>query len=249
VPHLLLVGEQLVLRVFEVEQLVAQVGHALLQIAELRGQLARDRVVLVDEVGLQHAERALEQIAAIGGEHELAGLAVARGRDLQRLERHGLALGQPQPADVELLAIEQHAHRAEQLLAALRRRVAHRLDDRGRQRAAVAAILDVLALPRLGLGGIEAVDQLVLELHALVFDLLPPLAPPVAADQDAQLGVPAVRERLVGVQVVQAVVTALVAVGFALEHVVLAEVLELQRKLLVDLLRLRFGQRVIGHRQ
>src|SRR5579875_388124 len=40
------------------------------------------------------------------------------------------------------------------------------------------------------------------------WDLLPPLAPPAAADEDAQLGVPAVRKVVVGLEVVAAVVAA-----------------------------------------
>src|SRR3954453_11457121 len=47
---------------------------------------------------------------------------------------------------------------------------------------------------------------------SFLFDLLPPLAPPVGADEDPQLRVPAVRDLVVRVQVVEAVVALLVAV-------------------------------------
>src|SRR5688572_25852214 len=76
--------------------------------------------------------------------------------------------------------------------------------------------------------------------------LFPPLAPPRTSDEDAQLGVPAVRDLGVGLEIEQAVVAALVAVRLTLEDVVLDHVAQLQRLLLVDLLGLRLGQ-VVGH--
>src|SRR3954462_11254228 len=80
-----------------------------------------------------------------------------------------------------------------------------------------------------------------------VFGLLPPLAPPVAADQDPQLGMPAVREVVVSIQIVHAVVAPLITVRLTLQHRVLGEVLELQRELLVDLFGLRLGQCIVCH--
>ena len=50
----------------------------------------------------------------------------------------------------------------------------------------------------------------------LLGDVLPPLAPPLGADEDAQLRVPAVRDVGVGVEVVQAVVALLLARRVAL---------------------------------
>src|SRR5258706_11775413 len=78
-------------------------------------------------------------------------------------------------------------------------------------------------------------------------DLLPPLAPPLVSDEDPQLGVPAVRDGLVGVQIEQAVGALLVAVRPAFEHCIFREVLELKRELLVDLFGLGLGQLVVGH--
>src|SRR5678815_2570649 len=75
----------------------------------------------------------------------------------------------------------------------------------------------------------------------------PPLAPPAPADQDPQLGVPAVREVGVRIEVVQTVVALLVAVRLALEHRVLGQVAQLERQLLVDLFRLGAGQIVVSH--
>ncbi len=77
-------------------------------------------------------------------------------------------------------------------------------------------------------------------------DLLPPLAPPVAADQDAQLRVPAVGDVPVGVKVVQTVVAPLAAVGLAAQDRVLGEMAELHAQLLVDGLRFRRADIVDG---
>src|SRR5215475_16004141 len=55
----------------------------------------------------------------------------------------------------------------------------------------------------------------------LVFHLLPPLTPPAGADQDPQLGVPAVREVIFAAEIVHAVVASLIAVRLALQHRVL----------------------------
>jgi hypothetical protein len=55
---------------------------------------------------------------------------------------------------------------------------------------------------------VRTFELFLLEPHAApsLVDLFPPLAPPVAADQDSQLRVPAVRELVVRVQIEQAVV-------------------------------------------
>src|SRR5579863_5599287 len=78
-------------------------------------------------------------------------------------------------------------------------------------------------------------------------DLLPPLAPPVPPDEDAELGVPAVGEVFGLVEVVAAIVAPLVARGVPPQDVVLHHVAELDGELLVDLLRLGLGNRVVGH--
>jgi len=53
--------------------------------------------------------------------------------------------------------------------------------------------------------------------------------------------VPAVADSLVGIQVIEAVVALLVAVGFSLQDVVLDHVLELESELLVDLFERRLS--------
>src|SRR4051795_4258333 len=65
---------------------------------------------------------------------------------------------------------------------------------------------------------------------ALVGDLLPPLAPPLGAHEDAQLEVPAIGDLLGGLQVVQAVLALLVAGWMALEHGVRGEDPKLHRE-------------------
>src|SRR6478735_5368440 len=77
----------------------------------------------------------------------------------------------------------------------------------------------------------------------LIFDLFPPLTPPLAADEDAQLGMPAVGNLLIDVRIVEAVVTALVAVGLTAQDRIFREVAQLNRQLLVDLFGLGFGER------
>src|SRR5262245_9882445 len=85
------------------------------------------------------------------------------------------------------------------------------------------------------------------EREQLLGDLLPPLAPPLRTDEDAQLRVPAVGDLLVGVEVVEAVVALLVAVGHALQDRVFCEVAQLDGELLVDLFGLGDGEVVVGH--
>src|SRR3954447_12131296 len=84
--------------------------------------------------------------------------------------------------------------------------------------------------------------------RSVLFDLLPPLAPPLVPDEDPQLRVPAVRDRVVRVEVVQAVGALLLAVGLALQDGPLGEVPELDPVLLVDLLRLGLRDLVVAHR-
>src|SRR5580765_2671038 len=61
-----------------------------------------------------------------------------------------------------------------------------------------------------------------------LFDAFPPLAPPLGADENPQLLVPAVRDRVVGVQVVEAVAALLAfAVRLAAQHGPLHEIPEL----------------------
>jgi len=124
---LLVALEQLVLCVLEITQRLAELGDALGQVGELCMQLARGPVIGVGQIGLQHGERALEQIAAIAGVDELVQVcAPALDGGLQRLERTRLTRRQPEPADLELLAIEDHPDRAQQLRAAFQGRIAHR---------------------------------------------------------------------------------------------------------------------------
>src|SRR4051812_15522202 len=78
-------------------------------------------------------------------------------------------------------------------------------------------------------------------------DLVPPLAPPFGAHEDAELGVPAVRDVGGVLEVVEAVVALLVAGGRAFEHRVGGEVTQLHGELLVDLLGLGIGDDVVGH--
>src|SRR5579862_8712190 len=75
----------------------------------------------------------------------------------------------------------------------------------------------------------------------------PPLAPPVGADEDPQLRMPTVREIVVGLQVVAAGLTLLLARGVPAQHRVVRHVTELDREFLVDLLRFGLGDDVIGH--
>src|SRR3954452_18867150 len=82
-------------------------------------------------------------------------------------------------------------------------------------------------------------------------DLLPPLAPPRAADEDAQVRVPAVRELGVGVEVEEAVVAAILLAEL-LERMgaqdrSIHEVLPLEPLLAVDLLRFGCGNLVGRH--
>src|SRR6516164_973235 len=84
-------------------------------------------------------------------------------------------------------------------------------------------------------------------LRAVRRNLLPPLAPPVPAHEDADLGVPAIGKVLVVLQVVAAVVTSLVTRGMASEHVVVDHVAELHGQLLVNFLWLWLGNGVVGH--
>jgi len=126
--------------------------------------------------------------------------------------------------------------------------VAELLDHDG-ERLGLDLVLELALLRGLveGLLG----DQLDLELFLFsaqpLLRLLPPLTPPRPADEDPQLRMPAVRDVLVGVHVIEAVVAALVAVRLTLQDVVLDHVRELQRLLLVDLFRLRLREQVIGH--
>src|SRR5205807_9980222 len=76
---------------------------------------------------------------------------------------------------------------------------------------------------------------------------LPPLAPPVGADQDAQLRVPAIRDLGRVLEVVPAVLAMLLALRLSLEHRVVRQVPQLDGELLVDLLRFRFGDLVVSH--
>jgi hypothetical protein len=62
---------ELVLSVLEVAQLLAQVADALDEVCELCVQLDGGQVVGTGQVGLQHRERLLEQVAAILGVDEL----------------------------------------------------------------------------------------------------------------------------------------------------------------------------------
>jgi len=78
-------------------------------------------------------------------------------------------------------------------------------------------------------------------------DRLPPLAPPVGADEDAQHRVPAVRDLGSVLEVVPAVLALLVAVlRLGLEDRIVGEVTQFDRELLVDLLRFRLGDLVFG---
>src|SRR5205823_10934272 len=79
--------------------------------------------------------------------------------------------------------------------------------------------------------------------------LLPPLTPPVATDEDAQLRMPAIRNLLIGLDVIEAVVAALLRVGLTTQDRVLGEVPQLQRQFLVDLFGLGLGELVlvVGH--
>src|SRR3954451_22663890 len=83
-------------------------------------------------------------------------------------------------------------------------------------------------------------------------DLLPPLAPPRAADEDAQVRVPAVRELGVGVEVEEAVVAAVLLAelleGVGAQDRSIHEVLPLEPLLAVDLLRFGCGNLVGRHR-
>src|SRR6202034_4042029 len=80
-----------------------------------------------------------------------------------------------------------------------------------------------------------------------LWNRLPPLAPPVAPDQDAELRVPAVRKILVRLEVVTAVGAPFVARGMPTEDLVVHQVAQLDGESLVDLLRLWLGNRVVGH--
>jgi len=66
------------------------------------------------------------------------------------------------------------------------------------------------------------------------------MAPPFGPDEDAELQMPAVRDLVVGVQVVEAVPALLLALkGVNSEHRALGEIAQLKPVLLVDCLRLR----------
>src|SRR3954447_24279894 len=91
--------------------------------------------------------------------------------------------------------------------------------------------------PRAGISGTTG---------SVLRNLLPPLAPPVAADQNPQLRVPAVGDVLVGVEVVQTVVAPLATVRLAAQDRVLRQVTELDAQLLVDRLGLRCAHVVDG---
>src|SRR4051794_29335399 len=84
-------------------------------------------------------------------------------------------------------------------------------------------------------------------------DLLPPLAPPAAAHEDAQVRVPAVRQVGVGIEVEEAVVAPVLATEL-LERVrtqdrSIHDVLPLEPLLTVDLLRFRRRDVIVGHRR
>src|SRR4029450_4093385 len=64
--------------------------------------------------------------------------------------------------------------------------------------------------------------------------------------EDAPLRVPAVRDLGGVLEVVPAVLALLLALGLALEHRVVGEMAQLDRKLLVDLLGFRLGDHVVG---
>src|SRR3954454_2842427 len=80
-------------------------------------------------------------------------------------------------------------------------------------------------------------------------NLLPPLAPPVTADEDPQLGMPAIRELRVGVEVEEAVVAAVflpeLHQRMCSQDGPVHHVLPLQPLLAVDLFRLGSGNLVL----
>src|SRR3954469_7450257 len=83
----------------------------------------------------------------------------------------------------------------------------------------------------------------------LLRDLLPPLAPPVGTHEDPQLRVPAVGDLGGVLEVVEAVLALLLALRLTLQDGVVGEMAELDRQLLVDLLRLGIRDDVVGHRR
>jgi hypothetical protein len=78
-------------------------------------------------------------------------------------------------------------------------------------------------------------------------DGVPPLAPPLGAHQDAQLGMPAVRDLVVRLEVVETVLALLLAGGLPRQYGVRGQVAQFDREGLVDLLRFRVGNHVVGH--
>src|SRR4029453_1115349 len=83
--------------------------------------------------------------------------------------------------------------------------------------------------------------------RSAVGDCLPPLAPPVVADEDVLLGVPAIRDLSRVLEVVPAFLAFLLALRLCLQDRVVRQVPQFDRELLVDLLGFRFGDLVVGH--
>src|SRR5438477_12730573 len=77
----------------------------------------------------------------------------------------------------------------------------------------------------------------------------PPLAPPLRSHEDAQLHVPAVRNKRGRLEVVEAVLALLLARRHALQHGVRRQDPKVHRQLLVDLLRLWRWNLVVRHRR
>jgi len=77
--------------------------------------------------------------------------------------------------------------------------------------------------------------------------LLPPLAPPLGADENAKLLVPAIRDVVVRLKVVAAVLAFFATLWMASQDRILCEMAELDGQPLVDLLGLGLGDYVVGH--
>ena len=163
---MLLERDELVLRVIEAGQRVAQLANPRGDLGELGMQLARTLGVGVEQIRLQHRERLLEQVAPVARIDEAAERAARRHRDLQGFERAGLASRELELGNLELLIREHHADRAEQLAAQLDRRGVHGLAD-GRGQLLFAVRQHILALLGLGARRPVILDDLVLELHAV----------------------------------------------------------------------------------
>src|SRR3569623_734246 len=114
-PDLLVALEQLVLCVLEIFQVVAERADPLDQVLERLGHVRH-------HARLEHGERLLEEVAAIGRVDELRELAVLAGdRRLERLERAELSLRQREVVDHDVAVLENLAPRGEQRVLALLR--------------------------------------------------------------------------------------------------------------------------------